>query len=364
MPSRIAKKISAVPRSRPTTTSAGGEQQARHHRHHHLVQVAEPAVLVGVDVRCPQDQGELGELGGLDHDRSEGQPVRVAADGDAEEGREQQQPQRDEVPRPGQSADPLRGESTRDPGTRHRQGHPHQLALDHGVGVAVVDPEGVHARGAEHHDQADGQQQGGRTEQQVVRRQRAIESLTQRGEMAMAGTAGRGEVVTVVDLTRRHGGDRRTPSVGRRYLDVNRSSHPRAAGRPRRRRRPVRHSWRTCPSRRIPGPAARCRPTGPTRRLRPRRAPWRQIHQVPHQSRPPRSRSQAHRGRVAKGPGRSGRGRGRAAPLPATDRGPRPRGRRSGHPWPARQRPTRRSRRPATRTAPRAGWWPWSRRPR
>ena len=159
---------------------AGGEQQAGHHRDHDLVGAGEPPVLVGVDVGGPQDQGELGDLGGLDDDRAEREPVRVAVALDAEERRQQQQRQRDRVAGVGEPADPAQRQPARDPGAGHADDHPEQLLLDDRVGV-VVDAERVHARGAEHHDQADGQQQGRGAEQQVVRRQGPVERVAQGG---------------------------------------------------------------------------------------------------------------------------------------------------------------------------------------
>ena len=62
-----------------------------------------------------------------------------------------------------------------------RDRHPHQLALDDGVGVAVVVLVRRDAGGAEHHDQADGQQQRRGAEQQVVRRERPVERVAERG---------------------------------------------------------------------------------------------------------------------------------------------------------------------------------------
>src|SRR3546814_10795998 len=60
---------------------------------------------------------------------------------------------------------------------------PHQLSLHHRVGVAVL-PIGVDARCGEHHDQADGQQQRGGTQEQVVGRQRTVQRTSQGGESA------------------------------------------------------------------------------------------------------------------------------------------------------------------------------------
>ena len=158
---------------------AGRDQQAGHHRDHDLVGAGQPPVLVGVDVRRPQDQRELGDLRGLDHDRAERQPVGVAVALDAQERRQQQQRQRHGVPGIGEPADPAQRQPARDPRARHADDHPEQLLLDDGVGV-VVDAERVHARRAEHHDQADDEQQGRGAEQQVVRRQRPVERVPQR----------------------------------------------------------------------------------------------------------------------------------------------------------------------------------------
>ena len=183
-PSRIAKSTSAVPRSWPMTTRPVASEQAGHHRHHHLVQAAEPAVLAGVDVGGPQDQGELGDLGGLDHDRAERQPVLVAVDVSTPRTGGQQPAgiSDSDVARPGEPADPALLEPAGAPRAHGRPRTTHmQLALDHGVGVAVVVLERRDARGAQHHDQADGQQQRRGAEQQVVRRQRPVERLAQGG---------------------------------------------------------------------------------------------------------------------------------------------------------------------------------------
>ena len=192
---------------------AGGEQQAGHHRDHDLVGAGEPPVLVGVDVGGPQDQGELGDLGGLDHDRAEGEPVGVAVALDAEERRQQQQRQRDRVAGVGEPADPAQRQPARDPGARDADDHPEQLLLDDRVGV-VVDAVRVHARGAEHHDQADGQQQRRGAEQQVVRRQRAgpararraaVQANSPRGAAAVSVVAGRLGVVMATSPASRRG---------------------------------------------------------------------------------------------------------------------------------------------------------------
>ena len=97
----------------------------------------EAAVLVGVDVGGPQDQRELGDLGRLDHDRPERQPVGVAVARDAEERGQQQQRERDGVAGVGQPPDPPQRQPGGDPGARDADGHPEQLLLDDGVGVAV-----------------------------------------------------------------------------------------------------------------------------------------------------------------------------------------------------------------------------------
>ncbi len=107
---------------------AGGQEQAGHHRHHDLVEVAEPAVLVGVDVRGPQHQRELGDLGRLDHDRAEGEPVGVAVAGDAEERGEQQQAERDDVARPGEPAYPSLRQASGHPGARAGRSRPRSAA--------------------------------------------------------------------------------------------------------------------------------------------------------------------------------------------------------------------------------------------
>ena len=194
---------------------AGGQQQSRHDRHHRLVQAAEPAVLVGVDVGRPQDQGELGDLRRLDDDRPEGQPVLVAVALHAEERGHQQQRQREEVARPGEPADPPVRQPRRDPRAREPEHHPHQLLGHDVVGVAAVEAVGVHAGGAQHHDQPDRQQQRRGPEQQVVRRERPVERVAQRGvrragAVERSGT-GRGSGTAGLGVGRRHRWRRPSP---------------------------------------------------------------------------------------------------------------------------------------------------------
>ncbi len=246
---------SAVPRSWPGDDQAGHQEHAGDHRHQQLVPVVQAALLVGVDVRHPQDHRELGDLGRLDLHRTEGQPVGVAVDLDAERGPGQhQQEDRHHQPDPGEAAQhPLRH-----PRGDERRGeaepHPHQLALDHGVGVAAVVLVGVDARGRQHHDHADGEQQGRGAEQQVVAGQRPVERLAQGGEPAGRPTPQRG--VGRLALRRR---------AGHHVSCVSRCSVLSCGGPPRRTGLRVRRSWRTCPSRRIRGPAAPCHRDGPGR---------------------------------------------------------------------------------------------------
>ena len=80
-------------------------EQAGHHRHEQVVQLAQAPLLVGVDVGGPQHDRELGDLGGLDVDRTERQPVLVAVDQHAEAGDEPEQHEGDEEPGVGEPAD-------------------------------------------------------------------------------------------------------------------------------------------------------------------------------------------------------------------------------------------------------------------
>ncbi len=96
MPRMIANSTSAVPRSPPSTTTRPVTSATHgHHRDQRVLPVAEQPLLAGVDVRAPEDQRELGDLGRLDlRTAAEGEPVAVAVDRDAERGlgqRDQQQ---------------------------------------------------------------------------------------------------------------------------------------------------------------------------------------------------------------------------------------------------------------------------------
>ena len=86
----------------------GRQQHAGHHRDHHVVHAAEAALLAGVDVGGPQDQAELGDLGRLDGERADGQPVLVAVALHAEERGSSSSVSDDDVAGPGQPADPAR----------------------------------------------------------------------------------------------------------------------------------------------------------------------------------------------------------------------------------------------------------------
>ncbi len=66
IPSMIAIRTSAVPRSPPSSTSADDHHHHRGDRDQRVPPVVEQPLLAGVDVRAPQDDGELGHLGGLD----------------------------------------------------------------------------------------------------------------------------------------------------------------------------------------------------------------------------------------------------------------------------------------------------------
>ena len=120
----------------------------------------------------------------------------------------------------------------------HPAGHPHELALEVGVGVALLG-QGEHRGGGQHHDQADDQQGAGHGEQQPV------------GASPPSAA-----------------GPRPRPGVTNRHRDRLRCV-ARPGGPPRPRRRPrARRSRRTGPGWRRPGPAARCRPGRPGRTRR------------------------------------------------------------------------------------------------
>ncbi len=157
-------------------------EHARHHRDHHVVQLVEATLLERVDVGRPEHERQLGDLRGLDRQRPHAEPVGVAVDRDAQTGHLDQgeQHQRDGQPGPGEPAQGGVRQARGDPGGRDAQRHPHQLAPHDGVGV-VVDPEGADARGAQHHDQADGEQQRRGAQQEVVRRERPVQGRAQGG---------------------------------------------------------------------------------------------------------------------------------------------------------------------------------------
>ena len=154
-------------------------EEPGHHRHEEVVELAQAALLVGVDVGRPQHDGELGHLGGLHGEGADRQPVLVAVDQHAEAGHERQQHQRQQEAGIGQAAHVLDRQARGDPRAREPDRHPQQLALHHGVGV-VVEEEGPHAGRAQHHDEPDGQQQRRRAEQQVVGGERLLQRVTHR----------------------------------------------------------------------------------------------------------------------------------------------------------------------------------------
>ena len=185
--------------------------------------------------------------------------------------------------------------------------------------------------------------------------------------MSGRSSASRRRRTSVPDVLRARGqraraGPLRSPCSSRRSpASVSCAGRARRRGPPRRTRLRVRRSWRTCPSRRIRGPGAPCPRAGPA---------GCRGHDAVHGRRPRRSQSRrlddddGHIRRVS----RKGLGDDVAvAPSSTTPRSRarrRGRGRRSGRPWRGRPRPRPRGRRPAARTARRAGSWPWSRRPR
>ena len=99
--------------------------QRDHGRHgqERVPRVVEQLLLLGVDVGGPQDDRELGDLGGLDRERPERQPVAVAVDGEPETGLGQgQQDDRDQHRGP--------GEQSQEPAV-HPAGQPRGRKADH-----------------------------------------------------------------------------------------------------------------------------------------------------------------------------------------------------------------------------------------
>ena len=270
MPRMIAISTSAVPRSPCTTTSAITSAGDRHHRDQRVLPVAEQPLLAGVEVRAPQDDRELGELGGLHGERTEREPVAVAVDLEAE----RRAGEVDQHGRRRRSAGQASSRSSRC-GSREAtnaigsaEQHPGQL-LEEDVVAVAVDLEGVDARGAEHHHQPDGEQQRRGAEQQVVRRQRPVEQLARPDCRAPATGPDRRRATpaaaprswwsrSALLACRGWASDRAVRLSGRGGGGPTRRRHPRE-----------RRSSRTCPWTRIPGRAARCRPAG--RALRPPR---------------------------------------------------------------------------------------------
>ncbi|CAM3914336.1 hypothetical protein NOZE110980_19950 [Nocardioides zeicaulis] len=275
-------------------------EEAGHDRHEQVVQLAQAALLVRVDVGRPEHHRELGHLGRLHGERTDRQPVLVAVDVDAEAGDQREEHEGEQEAGIGQPADLADRQPGGDPGTGQADRHPHQLALHHGVGV-VVDQVGAHARGAQHHDQADGEQQPRCAEQQVVGRERPVDGLAQRAPHGCDGGEQRPQRRPQPAPGPGHARSQRRPDAGRLGVLGVRGGHrlsrsPRIGllvgrvvsrcrrsvrARPRRTHRRGRRSWRTCPWRRTPAPAERCPRTWRARRQRRRRAP------SGHQSRRP-----------------------------------------------------------------------------
>ena len=149
----------------------GGQQHGQgQHRHQQVADVAEQPGLAGEHVGREQQQGQLGELGRLDGDDAAdrdpaGRPVgrhRARVDehvhqpggGHHQQGRAQ--------PAPQAVVDAADHQHDHGPA-----GHPQQLALEVGVGVALPG-QGEHRGGGQHHDQPDDQQRAGHGEQQPV----------------------------------------------------------------------------------------------------------------------------------------------------------------------------------------------------
>ncbi len=172
-----ANSTSAVPRScwkttssatRPATGTIGREDQAG---------VSELLAALRVQVGHPQDERELGELRRLEPEASgEREPVAVAVDldADARDERRQDHQDRDDQERQDQLAQDAQGDVSRDVGADETDDGEDQLAFDDRERVAVVVEAGVDRAGAEHHDQAEPQQQSRSAEHQLVGRQWAI----------------------------------------------------------------------------------------------------------------------------------------------------------------------------------------------
>ena len=229
-------------------------------------------------------------------ERAEGQPVAVAVDLEAEAGLgEREQHHR----RPAAPARPAARSSrcgSRLASQAHGQAdqHPGQL-LEEDVVAAVVDPVGVDARGAQHHHQADGEQQRGRAEQQVVRRQRPVERVARRAATSRPAT-GRGVAAAGGWSQRPPRRSRSCPPLAGR-VRLGRLDPPQPAHRLGEGVAACAVVRRTCPWRRIPGPAARCRRAGPARGRRPRpRGPWVHLRAVS----PPSTSITRHIGRVSR----------------------------------------------------------------
>ena len=155
-------------------------------------ELAQLAPLFGQHRGTEQDQGDLGELGGLNLLTRDLDPVAVAVDRDAQAGHEYQCLQED---RPGQQRhrDPLPGDQ-RDPGGHEGADDTDdrglELAEEHRVG-RLVDAVRRHAGGREHHDQSDDDQHGGGAEQHVVGGGRRLEALPPRHGPAPGGVSRR-----------------------------------------------------------------------------------------------------------------------------------------------------------------------------
>ncbi len=173
----IAISTSAVPRSPCSTTSAVTRPVTGTIGIRVCFQSPEHLLLAGVQVGAPQDDRQLGQLGGLDGHRAERQPVAVAVDGEAERGAgEVDQHHRRQQRRPGEDPQHPVRQPRGDERDGQRQQHPGQL-LEEDVVAVAEDPVGVDARGAEHLHQPDGQQQRRGAQQQVVRRERPVEHV-------------------------------------------------------------------------------------------------------------------------------------------------------------------------------------------
>ena len=142
--------------------------------------------LAGEQVRAPEQERQLGQLGGLERDRADLQVPGGAARFHPDQRDQQQAHDGDEHQRVGGGAEqPGRG-AGRQPHAGQAQQHPHQLVLEAGVGRGALRELGDR-RGGQHHHQPEREQQGGDAEDEVVGRQRPVQGGDQARELAAGG---------------------------------------------------------------------------------------------------------------------------------------------------------------------------------